>query len=134
MSVLIVRFEKPSDITAPGFDGRVIGFPLTLIDAAYVGQPRQSSQTQSGRVVVEASGTLLAVWAVSDSDVEKVLFQIAKEHLVSTLESGASLGQDLKVDVNTYTYPGPCPFDTALIEDPHGAVVQIEFNRPIGFV
>lgn len=134
MTVAIAQFEKPLEITAPGFDGRSVRFPFTLVDAAYVGTPRQSSQTKSARIVVEASGSLLAVWAVSGTDVERVLFQIAKEHLVSVLEKGLGVGQDLKVLMTTHTHPGPCPFDIALIKDPDGAVVEIEVHRPIGFI
>lgn len=133
-SINRIAFQKPLEITAPGFDGRSVRFPFTVVDAAYVGTPRHSSQTKPGCIVVEASGTLLAVWAVSGSDVERALFQIAKEHLVSVLEKGIAVGQDLKVFVTTHTYPGPCPFDIALIEDPNGAVVDIDVHRPIGFI
>jgi type I restriction enzyme, S subunit len=36
-----------------GFDARSMRFPFSLVEAQYVGTPRQSSQTKSGRVTVD---------------------------------------------------------------------------------
>ncbi len=90
MTVVVVQFGNLSDITTPGFDGRSMRFPFSLVEAQYIGTPQQSFQTKSGRVTVETSGTLLAVWGINDQGLPKVLFQIAKEHLLSELRAGSS--------------------------------------------
>ena len=64
----------------------------------------------------------------------KVVFEFAKEHLLSVLNSGKWTSGDIELIVNTYTQKGSCPFDPVLIQKPAGAVVELEVTRPIGFI
>ena len=134
MSVIVATFTKPEDITNPGFDGKVLRFPLALIDRGDIGTPRQPSKTRSVRIRVEISDSRLKTWGLGETDLRKVLFEIAKEQLTAALSSSAWKGGDLEVTVNTNTHKGPCPFDPALIQEPAGAVVEIEVMRLIGFL
>lgn len=134
MAIVVATFGTPEDVTTPGFDGKSVRFPVALIDAQYLGTPRQTSETKSGRITVEITRSLLAVWALSSADLVKVLFQLAKEHLEKLIKNSEQIGPDVKVEVNSYTHKGPCPFDPQFIEEPRGVTVQLEISRPIGFV
>jgi hypothetical protein len=107
---------------------------VALIDQDDMGTPRQPTKTRSLRVRVEVSDSRITTWSLEASDLIKVVFEIAKEHLTATLTAGTWKGGDLEVAVNTYTHKGPCPFDPRLIQDPAGAVSEIEIKRPIGFI
>ena len=134
MPVIVATFSKPENITNPGFDGKVFRFPLTLVDGDDIGTPRQRSKTKSIRIRVEVSGSRVETWGLGQSDLIKVLFEIAKERLTDALGSSASMDGDLEVSVNTHTHKGSSPFDPALIQEPVGAVVEIEIKRSIGFI
>ena len=134
MSVIIAAFDKPEDITNPGFDGKIFRFPVAVIDRDDVGTPRQPSKTKSLRIRAEISRIRIVTWDLAENDLIKVVFEITKEHLAATLNSGAWNGGDLEVTINTYTHKGACPFNPALIQEPVGAVVEIEVKRPIGFI
>jgi hypothetical protein len=134
MSVMVATFGKPEDITNPGVDGKVFRFPVTLIDRDDRGTPRQSSKTRSLRIRAEVSDSRISPWGLGDTDLVKVVFEIVKEKLIATLNSGAWKGNDLVVMIGVDTHTGPCPFDPTLIKEPDGAVVEIEVKRPIGFI
>lgn len=134
MPVMIATFDKPEDITNPGFDGKVFRFPVTLINRDDVGTPRQPSKTNSLELRVEVSRTRIKTWGLRQTDLIKVLFELAKERLLSVLNSGKWTSGDIELVVNTYTQRGPCPFDPALIQQPAGAIVELEVTRPIGFI
>ncbi len=131
MPVIVATFGKPEDITNPGFDGKVFRFAVALIDRDDIGTPREP---ESVRIRVEVSGSRIKMWGLGDTDLVKVVFEIAKERLTTTLSSGAWKDSDLEVTINTYTHKGPCLFDLTLIQEPAGAVVQIEVRRRIGFI
>ncbi len=134
MVSIVVHFGEPETVGAFSLDGKIVGFPFAVIEAQYMGTPRQTSQTTQGRITVQASGTLLAIWGVSETSMVKVLYQVAKEHIVTLLEKSGRAAGDIPLEVGTNTHPGPCPFDIDLIEEPHGAVVQLEVSRSIGFL
>jgi len=60
-------------------------------------------------------------------------FEIVKEYLSDTLNSGALKDSNPRVLINMETHKGPCPFDPQLIPEPEGAIVKIEVKRQIGF-
>jgi len=134
MPVMIATFGKPEDITNPSFDGKIFRFPLTLIDRNDVGTPRQPSKTKSLRLRVEVSDSRIKTWGLGQCDLIKVVFELAKGHLLSVLNSGKWTSGDIELIVNTYTQKGSCPFDPVLIQKPAGAVVELEVTRPIGFI
>jgi hypothetical protein len=134
MPVMVATFAKPEDITNPGFDGKVFRFPIALIDRDDIGTPRQPSKTKSFRIRAEVSRGRIQTWGLGQTDLIKVLFELAKEHLMTVLNSGKWTGGDLELVINTHTHKGPCPFDPTLIQEPSGAVVELDARRPIGFV
>jgi hypothetical protein len=134
MPVIIATSGKPEDITNPGFDGKVFRFPITMIDRDDIGTPRQSSKTRLLRIRVEISDSRITTWGLRVSDLVKVAFEIARENLTAAVSRDASKASDLEVLVNTHTHSGPCPFDPTLIQQPEGAVFEIEVKRPIGFI
>ncbi len=134
MTSINVKFDTPEVIPNTGFAGEEIRFPYSFIGAQYTGTPRQTAKTENGRIIVDISGTIMAIWKLSQSDLIKVLFQIAKEHLEKSLRNSEQREQDIKVEVNSYTYNDACPYDPQFIEEPDGATIQIEVKRPIGFL
>lgn len=88
MPVMVAVFAKPEDITNPGFDEKVFRFPVTVVDRDDMGTPRQLSKTKSGRIRVEVSDSCIKTWDLGDSELIKVTFEIAKEHLTAALNSG----------------------------------------------
>ncbi len=130
MPVMIATFGKPEDITDAGLDGKVFRYPVTkLIDRDDIGTSREFSKTKALRVTVKISGTLRAKWPANEQDLIKVMFQVAKEHLINELSSSAWKGDDLEVITK-----GACVYDPKLIEEPAGGIVEFVGRRPIGFV
>lgn len=134
MITLVAQFGAPQDVTSPGLDGKVFRFSFSAIEAEHIGTPRQSLQTMTGRISVEISDSVIAVWRLSATELIKALFQVAKEHLASVLQKSGKVIGDIKITINSSTHSGPCPFDVGLIEEPEGAVVKVEVSRQIGFV
>lgn len=134
MPIIIVAFENPEDITGPHLDGKVFRFPVTVINRNDLGKPRQTSKSTSFHIRAEISRSRLTTWGLKEGDLIKVIFEIAKEHLLSEISSGKWNGEDIDVQINTRTYRTACPFDPSLIQEPTGAVFEIEVKRPIGFI
>lgn len=134
MTLLVVAFDAPEDITLPGFDGKVYRFPFSAIEEQYIGTPRQSSNFIRGRITVQASRSVLSIWHLSPPLLVKALFQFAKEQLALTLKNTGEIKNDTEVTVDTHSHQGPCPFDLEMIEEPSGSIIKIEIHRPMGFV
>ena len=134
MAKIMAIFGQPEDITNIGtFEGKIFRFPVTLIDSNDFGTPRQSSKSTSLRIKTSVTASHNG-WGLSDSDLIKVLFEIAKEHLTNHLNSSSSLSSsDLEIAINMSTHKGPCPYEPSMIQEPAGAVVEIEIKRRIGF-
>ena len=134
MPVIIAAFDNPEDITGPHFRGKVFRFPVTVIDRDDMGTPRQTSKSISFQIRTEISRSRLTTWGLGEGDLIKVMFEITKEHLISALSSGKWNGEDIEVQINTHTHKGACPFNPSIIQEPTGAILEIEIKRPIGFV
>ena len=134
MPVIIAAFSNPEDITGSGIRGKIFRFPVTVIDRDDMGTPRQSSKSISFQIRTEISRTRLTTWDLGEDDLIKVMFEITKEYLISALRSGTWNGKDLDVQINTHAYKGACPFNPSNIQEPTGAILEIEIKRPIGFV
>lgn len=134
MTILALNFEAPTLAPSPYLDGAKILFTFTIIDLRYIGTPREISETKRGKIAALASRSLLDAWSLNSESIEKVLFQIAKEHICSVLSKDGVLPDDIELVANTDTHPGRCPFDLRLIENPAGAAVEVEVTRRIGFV
>ena len=134
MPVIIAAFDNPEAITGPHFRGKVFRFPVTVIDRDDMGTPRQTSKSISFQIRTEISRSRLTTWGLGEGDLIKVMFEITKEHLISALSSGKWNGEDIEVQINTHTHKGACPFNPSIIQEPTGAILEIEIKRPIGFV
>ena len=134
MPVIIAAFDNPEDITGPRFRGKVSRFPVTVIDRDDIGTPRQTSKSISFQIIAEISRSRLTTWGLREGDLIKVMFEITKEQLISVLSSGKWNGEDIEVQINTHTYKGACPFNPAFIQEPTGAILEIEIKHPIGFL
>lgn len=134
MSVIIAAFDNPEDITGPHFRGKIFRFPVTVIDRNDLGTPRQVSKSISFHIRADISRSRLTTWSLKEGDLIKVMFEIAKKNLISAISSGIWNGEDIDVQTNTHTYKGTCPFNPSLIQEPTGAVLEIEVKRPIGFI
>lgn len=134
MPHMVAVFGAPEDVSPFNLDGKVYRFPFSLLEAQYISTPRQSSQTTHGRITVQASGTLLAVWGVSDGGMVKALFEVAREHLRAILTKAGQIAGDISLVIETHTQPGPCPYDIDHIPEPQGAVMEFHVSRPVGFL
>ena len=134
MTIISFRFDRPKNVSPVYLDGVKILFSFTFIDSDYIGTPRQSSETKQGKIYVQASRTLLDTWSLEGESIEKVLFQIAKEHISSALCNDGALPTEIQLVMDSNKYPGPCPFDHVLIEKPAGAIFQMEIKRRMGFI
>jgi hypothetical protein len=133
LPVIVATFGQPEDITSPGCGGKVFSFPVTLLDRDHTGTSLQSSNTNFLRIKTLVSGSL--TWGLRNTDLIKVLFEIVKERLADALKSSyLSKIDDFEIPINTATHKGPCPYDPMLIQDPTGAVVEIEIKHRIGFI
>jgi hypothetical protein len=81
------------------------------------------------RITAKISDTLRTTWPPNEPDLVKAMFELAKEHLIHELKSGVWKGNDLEV----IAHQRPCPYDLNLIEEPTGAVIEIDIQRRIGF-
>lgn len=134
MPIIIAAFANPEDITGPHFDGKIFCFSVTIIDRNDLGKPRQASKSISFHITAEISRSRLTTWGLNEGDLIKVIFEIAKENLISKIGSGKWNGEDIDIQINTRTYKGACPFDPSIIQEPTGAVFEIEVKRPMGFI
>ena len=114
-------------------DGKQTDFPFELIEDRHVGTPRQSSETRRGCFIVKIVRILSTLWDLEKSQLTKALFQIAKEWLQENLQTTPVIEGNIEILVTTFTHPTQCPYDINLIEEPNGAVVEININRKIGF-
>jgi hypothetical protein len=126
MTAILFKFDTPLDVSPPFLDGVKIRFSFTFINSEYIDTPKQNSETKQGKVSVQASRSLLDTWSLEGEPLQRVLFQIAKEHIRSTLGHSGTLPSDILLKADTNTYPGACPFNPALIKEPAGTVIQIE--------
>lgn len=134
MPTLVGRFSKPENITNRGFDGTVLRFTVVILDKSHLGTPREISEAKPVRIRVEISDSRSSSWNLQGEDLEKVLFQFAKEELARVLSVGNVPSTDLAVIINTSTNTGACPFEVEKIQEPNDALVEIQANRRIGFV
>lgn len=118
-------FGNPENITRPGDDGIVYRFPFSVVDSDLIGSPEEAQVTTRHSLTVRASRSRLGAWSLSDSDLQRVLFEIGKRELTERAARDA-LKADEIVNVNTVTHCASVPFDPSRIADPSGQVVRVE--------
>ena len=133
MKELTLAFGKPENITRPGDDAIVYRFPFTAIDSGLIGSPEETRVTTSHRLVVKIVLSRLAAWKLSDSELQKELFEIGLRVIVEKAKQG-TLSPEEQVVVNTSTHSSTLPFDPSRVVDPNGAVIIVQTDqRRIGF-
>ena len=133
MKELTLKFGKPENITRPGDDAIVYRFPFSAIDSELIGSPEETRLTTSHRFVVKIVLSRLAAWKLSDSELQKELFEIGRRVIVEKAKQG-TLSPEERVVVNTSTHSSTLPFDPSRVVEPDGAVIVIEKeHRRIGF-
>jgi hypothetical protein len=133
MKELTLTFGKAENITLPGDDAIVYRFPFTAIDSGLIGSPEETRVTTSHRLVVKIVLSRLAAWKLSDSELQKELFEIGLRLIVEKAKQG-TLSPEEQVVVNTSTHSSTLPFDPSRVVEPDGAVIIVEKGqRRIGF-
>ncbi len=133
MKELTLTFGKPENITRPGNDAIVFRFPFTAIDSELIGSPEDTRVTTSHRLVVMIGLSRLVAWKLSDSELQKELFEIGRRVIVEKAKQG-TLSPEEQVVVNTSTHSSKMPFDPSRVVEPDGAVIIVEKDhRRIGF-
>jgi hypothetical protein len=133
MAIVIVKFGQYREYKQSSFEGKQIDFPFEIIEQQYIDTPRQSSNTHRGYLIVKIVGTLVDTWDLEKFQLAKVLFEIAKEWLQENLQTASVIEGNKEIWVTTRTHSTQCPYDINHIEEPNGAVIEIEVNRQIGF-
>jgi hypothetical protein len=134
MNKLTLRFGKPENITPPGEDYAVVyRFPFSAIDSKLIGSPEEARMAMTHRLVVKITPSRRAAWSLSESELQKELFEIGLRVIEERAKTG-NLSAEEQVVVNTSTHSSIVPFDPSRIAEPDGAIVVIEKeNRRIGF-
>ena len=94
MAAISFKFDAPLDVSPPFLDGVKIRFSFTFTDSEYIGTAKHNSETKQSKISVQASRSLLDTWSLEGAALEKVLFQIAKEHIRSEKWPGKSEQRD----------------------------------------
>ena len=130
-----VSYAIPKDVTNPGYDGKMLGFPLSFASDEFVGAAEEKTETKELRIDVPIDGTTVAVWKLSEEELLRVLFEFARRFLKDALAKNSSFaGYVVQAPlVSVHKTPGPCPFDPARIPSPNGFSEKIEIRKRMGF-
>jgi hypothetical protein len=130
-----IFYSKSEDISNPEMDGRMFGFHACYVPMEYLGTPEEQGKTVEHRIAVPISGTTVAIWNFSESDLVKVVFEFARRFLKDSLQRGDSFSEfTVKAPmISTGSNPGKCPFDPSRIPIPEGFVEDIEILNRMGF-
>lgn len=131
---MVVKFKIANEVTRFGFDGRKFSFPFDLVDARYMGTPRESSETMRSCINVQISRSLVDLWRISGSDVEKVLFETAKEHLGGLLVGTGNVTEEINLAIGTNNRPVNIPYNIGHTQYPPIDFIELEVNTPIGLL
>ena len=131
--VLQLQFPEPPAPAAMG--GFSAAFPFVVVPEDAVGTPLQSASSVTGSITAKITGSLLAVWKLPNDAVLKIMAFILRGHVAKHIaDTGELPPEDASLQLDTYAYPGPCPFDIELLEQLPGSPEVVAINRPIGFV
>jgi adenine-specific DNA-methyltransferase len=96
----------------------------SYVNTDFLGKPQEESQTQSGYIIINISGTLLACWGLNEDELHKVLYKYGNRHIGDLISKGAPIDR-VELGLDSYNSPPQCPFDPNEI--------NIIFNKPIIF-
>ena len=103
-----VRFRSCEWLPNSG-GGKGILFQYTIVDTIFVNSFDEASHTDINDVTVKISYSQESMWKLKQSELEKVLFEYAKQHIASKIEEDV-LTQHEEILLYTYTTPIICPY------------------------
>lgn len=127
-----LTFSVPVEVTNPGDDSRSFLFPFSVVGADLVGAPEEAQATTEHRLIVTVANNRLPAWHLTDPELIRVLFEIGRRAVAEKVKSG-TLTREERVMVHTASHPKICPFDPSRVQEPDGAVFEIEEERRMGF-
>ena len=122
-----IVFEEPRQLHTTR-DAVEFLFPFRVVDSELVGAPEEASRSSLHRLRLGVSGTLYAIWGLNGLDLVKVLFEYGKRHIAQKLKDEA-LAENEELMLHTGNAESPCPFDPSRIENPTGAVVEVNVGE-----
>jgi hypothetical protein len=134
MTVYVLQFEAADPEWSIPTDGLGVRYPYLAVPMDAVGTQSHSVQSKRGHITAKISGILRTTWALDASDLRKAIFHVARKHITDKLRHGGNVEPDETIRLTAFTQPEQCPFDAQFMEEPPGSAVQVEVNRPIGFV
>lgn len=132
MGMKQLTFRRPEEVTNPGDDSRSFLFQFSMVASALVGSAEEVRATTEHRLTVTIANNRLPAWHLTDAELVRVLFEIGHRKVAEKVKVG-ELTQEERVLVHTASHPKICPFDPSRIQEPEGAVVEVEEERKIGF-
>lgn len=103
-----------------------------MLAADLVGAPEAAQATTVHRLIVTIANNRQAAWQLADPELVRVLFEIGRRAVAEKINTG-TLALEVRVPVHTDSHPAICPFAPSLIQEPDGAVFEIDQERRIGF-
>lgn len=134
MPQFLVQMAAPENPTSTNMGGLAATFPFAVVLHEAVGTPLQTASSTPGRITARITGSLLAVWNLPVEAVLKIMAFVLRGHVAKYLANTGQLAINATVEFSTHDFPGPCPFDIALLEELPGSPQSVAINRPIGFV
>lgn len=116
-------------------------FPFSLVDSDYINTPEEASKTTAHSVYVSISDRLAYVWGftlLSDTNTQsnhrtnliKVLFEFGKRCIIQKLQQTGQIERDEEhTMLLSHDYPNGCPYSPTQIQNPNGAIVEVEVDN-----
>ncbi len=111
-----------------GHDAKIFRLYFKCIPQDKIGEPERISYISEYIVTVNCSRSLIRMFNISDADIEKILYWVARRNL----EKG-SPKQEIQIKLNSRNYPKGFSFDISLIKYPNPEGFFIESFKKIGF-
>jgi hypothetical protein len=133
--IYLLHYSSPQDLTHPSFDGKMIGFPVSIVNEEFLNSPEEKENTFTHRISVRIDGSTIAAWKLTAEDIVSVGFYYARKFI------NDALNDNLKFD--SYTVSGPLvsihsvpparPLDWKKTPKPNNYSERIETKKRIGF-
>lgn len=121
-----IFFEDPTHRIISGRDVTEYAFPFRLVDSTLVGGSKERLNSSFHSIKVAVTRTLSTCWGfVTDDELHRAMFEYGRKHVAQKIIDG-TLGEFEEIDLHTANTDCPCPFDPKEIENPIGAIVEIE--------
>ena len=120
---------------------RQFAFPFSVVDLEMKGQPEEESVTRRYCAVVTLSDVMVILWSLSETDMEKVLFECVGRYVIEKVKTNSLLADHFEIEmpmITQHTHPEKCPFNPSRIKAPSAVQsieIPVEVERPrMGFI